>query len=158
MKTIPLTKGKETIVDDEDYEFLMQWKWYASKIGRSWYALRSTFSSGKRGSVYMHREIVQPEKGQEVDHINHNGLDNRRSNIRLCSHKENLTNVRPRIGYTSHYRGVHWYKNYQKWCARIMAGGQNFHVGYFDDEKEAAKAYNEAAIKHHGEFARLNDI
>ena len=106
---IPLTQGKYAIVDTEDYDWLMQWRWFAVKNGRTYYAGRNTYlvqTGGlKRTRIHMHRVIMQTPLGSEIDHCNHNGLDNRKCNMRICTHAENLQNQRQTKHCTSKYKG-----------------------------------------------------
>lgn len=160
MKEIKLTQGKVALVDDEDYEYLNQWKWhYEYRKGRnpeSGYAVRNMFvSKGKFVKVRMHRVIMNAPTGVQVDHINHNGLDNRRSNLRLCSSAENQYGKRA-IPHSSRFKGVTWNKRDKKWQALIMKNGKTTSLGYFTSEYEAAKAYDKAAALIFGEFAKLN--
>lgn len=163
MKEIHLTKGQRTLIDDEDHKWLNQYKWFARKgsNGVGYYAIRSSKRiNGKQFDIRMHRIIMQLKRGdsKEVDHINGNGLDNRRSNLRTCTRQQNQFNSRPRIG-TSKYKGVTWFEingKYGKWCAKIRKSGKTTHLGYFKDEIEAAKAYDAKAKILFGEFARPN--
>jgi hypothetical protein len=104
----------------------------------------------------MHRMVVNAPKGLFVDHINHNGLDNRKANLRICTNLQNLRNKRPKTGCTSEYKGVHWCKGRNKFRANIYLNKKAIHLGYFHDEIAAAKAYDEKARELFGEFAYLN--
>jgi AP2 domain-containing protein/HNH endonuclease len=108
--------------------------------------------------VPLHRLIMNAPADKEVDHINGDTLDNRRCNLRICSHKENLRNQKLPKNSKSGYKGVTWYKRIKKWRSHIRLNKKQIHLGYFDDIKLAANAYNEAAIKYFGEFAKLNDL
>ena len=150
MKTINLTRGMVAIVDDQDYEWLSQFKWYYCPVG---YAARR--QNGKH--IYMHRLIAGAKPGEYVDHINRNKLDNRRSNLRICTRQQNQHNQGPRRG-TSRYKGVSYRKDTGKYSAQIHFNGKKISLGSFATEDEAALAYNEAARKYHGEFAYQNKI
>ncbi|MFA6281244.1 MAG: AP2 domain-containing protein [Candidatus Omnitrophota bacterium] len=165
MKTIQLTRGKVALVDDADYEELNKYKWQAKKNKLTFYATRTVIIGDikssrnplrKRTSVLMHREIVNAAKGWDVDHANHNGLDNRRTNLRLCSRSENQGNRINSCNSTSKYKGVSWDKVKRKWRARIACGKKNTSIGRFNSEIEAAKAYDKKAKELFGEFAYLN--
>lgn len=158
MKEIPLTQGKVALVDDEDYGWLNQWKWCAYKGGNSSYAVRGIKKNGKRTLSKMHREILGTPKGMLTDHRNSNGLDNRRDNLRICNKFQNGMNRGKNDNNKSGYKGVCWHKASKKWRASIHINGKQIHLGLFNANKEAAIIYNEAAIKHFGEFGRLNDI
>lgn len=162
MKTIILTQNKETLVDDEDYEFLTQWKWYAWRCGRTYYAIRNDYSvKGKPSSVRMHRLLMNPLKGQSIDHLNHDGLDNRRSNLRIVRHLENAMNRNKSIKYTSSfYKGVSKYIRNENvlWRSRIGLYGKKISLGIYTTQVEAAEAYNRKAEELFGEFAELNKI
>lgn len=106
----------------------------------------------------MHREVMKVTKGQFIDHKNGNGLDNQKSNLRLCSNQENSRNQRLKVSNTSGYKGVSWSKQLNNWAVQIRINGKKVHGGYFLDKEEAAKKYNELAKQYHGEFANLNII
>lgn len=153
MKEITLTQNKIALVDDEDYALVSQFKWHAcyDKSKDGWYA-RSSRGKGPPGLVNMHRLIMQP--GQlEVDHVNGDSLDNRRSNLRLCTRRQNSMNQKNHKNSTSKYKGVSWYTRENCWRAAITVYGNYKLLGYFDNEKEAAQAYRVAAQKYFGEYA-----
>lgn len=157
MRRIELTKGKHALVDDEDYELLTRWKWYAHNPADGlWYALRNSrvCEGPPRRTIRMHSVVL----GRPwVDHVDGNGLNNQRTNLRACSHAQNQANSRGR-GSTSKYRGVYWHKKGRKWQACITVKNKTLHLAWCDEEKEAARAYNEAALRYFGGFARVNDI
>ena len=160
MKKIPLTQGKVALVDEEDYEYLMRWKWYLYEANGQCYAVRnerfSTEHGHARRTVRMHREIMHTPKTLYVDHINHNGLDNRKCNMRHCSSRENQGNRLLTKACSSQYKGVN--KHDGKWQARIGHKYKQLYIGFYDTEAEAARAYNHKALEIFGEFARLNQI
>lgn len=151
MKVIPLTQGKFAIVDDEDYEFVSRYKWHANKNGNVWYARRTD-----RGRTIMMHWLIMG--GKNVDHINGNGLDNRRENLRFATTTEQARNRPSQKGSTSRYKGVSWNSAQGKWVVKIGGSKPVSHLGYFKTEQDAARAYNEEAVKRFGEFARLNEI
>lgn len=161
VNNIPLTHDKFAIVDAEDYKWLNQWKWNYHSAG---YAVRGKYGgivNGKSKSItiLMHRVIMGCSLGQEIDHINGNRLDNSRSNLRVCSSSQNKQNqIRRSKNKTSKYKGVCWFKPTQQWRAEITVNKVTRGLGYFDNEDNAATAYNEAARKDFGEFAQLNSI
>lgn len=157
-QTIPLSQGKVALVDDVDHEWLSQWKWYAAKGEVTYYARRSIWKNGKTKDIQMHRAILNAPLGKLVDHINRNGLDNRRCNIRVCTPSQNLMNARKRRDCLSRYKGVSWNARDQRWQAYIKIDYRQQALGQFRNETEAALAYNEAARELFGEFARLNEI
>jgi hypothetical protein len=156
-RRIPLTQGKYAIVDPEDFERLNKHKWYAVRDTRTFYAHRKKRVGKKYVSIGMHREILDPPGHLVVDHINHNGLDNRKANLRLATSAQNSYNRRQlRKNKSSKYIGVSWKERTKKWAAIICYKRENIIIGYFKDEIQAAKAYDKAAKKYHGQFASLN--
>ena len=155
MKEISLSQDMIVLVDDEDFEYLSQWKWHLlrQKEPYAQYAIRHIWRNGKRTTISMHRQILETPKGMVSDHINGNGLDNRRENLRICSQSNNSMNRKPQKG-TSLYKGVTADGN--KWTARIKTLGKIYNLGTFNSEIEAARTYDSAAKKMFGEFARIN--
>ena len=159
MKEIQLTQGKVALVDDEDFEYLNQWKWYANNLCGKFYAVRSKRINKKyAGYLLMHRVIMNPIKGFVVDHCNGDTLNNTKSNLRVCTYSQNRMNSVKTVYNKSGHKGVCWHKTGNKWVSKIEINKTVHYLGLFYDLKEAAKAYNEAAIKFHGEFAKLNVI
>ena len=156
---IPLTKGKTALVDDNDYPYLITYCWFSSKGGDTYYA-RCHYSSDSRKQklVYMHRMIMNAEKHQLIDHIDHNTLNNQRSNLRICTNRDNLRNTIKRKGTTSDYKGVYLQLPGCKWISRITINNNPsaLYLGSHNLEIDAAQAYDRAAIIHFGDFARLN--
>lgn len=153
MKVIYLTQGKIAIVDDEDFEKLSQYKWFAhnDKNFRLWYVMRKAGSK----HLYMHRVVLNVPKDLEIDHINGDGLDNRKSNLRICTRQENTRNKRKGKG-TSKYKGVYWNKKVRKWHTQIVVNHRRIYLGLFEDEREAALQYDVFAEKYFGGFAKPN--
>lgn len=161
MKEIPLTKGCVALVDDEDFEWLSQWKWYAHRgCGSGPWAERNSSpkDNGKRSPVLMHRQIMNAPLDRDVDHRDHCMLNNQKANLRVCTTAQNMANSRKSKGCSSRFKGVCWAKGHKKWRARIGVDGRLKHLGYFDEEVEAALAYNKEAIKTWKEFALPNNV
>lgn len=154
MKTIQLTQGKVALVDDADYEWLNQWKWYAFRNPTIFYAGRSIIKNGVKKMILMHRIIINAKKDKMVDHKDHDGLNNQRYNIRACTRSQNMQNQSS--GGSSKYLGVGWVKSANKWESRIKSNDKRKFLGHFKTELEAAIIYNIAARKYHGEFANPN--
>jgi ribosomal 50S subunit-recycling heat shock protein len=154
MKEIQLTQGKVALVDDEDYEYLNQWKWHIHNSRGYYYAARNI----NGGKLFMHRAIIKPTKDVFIDHVNRLTLDNTKINLRICTKAENCRNRKISTLNTSGYKGVAYIKNLNKYRATIRFNNKQMHLGYYIIPIDAARAYNEAAIKFHGEFANLNKI
>ena len=158
MKQIPLSQGKFALVDDDDYERIIQiGRWCVARR----YAVRvekKGYRKQKQHTVYMHRIILNAQKGTQIDHVNGNGLDNRKCNLRICTPLENSRNKGVSKNNKSGFKGVSWFKLNGKWRAYIDVDGKKVYLGFFNCSIKAAKAYNEAAVKYFGEFARLNEI
>lgn len=162
MPIIQLSQGKTALVDVEDFEMLSKFKWQHHFRG---YAYRDQYIGmtgevGKRRGVHkkvwMHREIMKTPKNMVTDHINGDRLDNRRSNLRICTQSQNQANSLLRKTNTSGYKGI----SHQKygWIARLGVDGKRLYLGWFKNKEEAIKAYNQAANKYYGDFIRLNSI
>jgi len=158
-RLIRLAQPKYAKVDPADYKRLRGYEWIAKKGRNSFYALRRvpTGKAGKKALVYMHQEIIEVPEPMVVDHINHDGMDNRRANLREATYSQNMCNVRKRSG-TKHskYRGIYWKKKNRKWGATIGFEKKRIHLGYFRNEIDAARAYDRAARRYHKDFACLN--
>lgn len=155
MKEIQLTQGKFALVDDEDYDYLISLKWSTRNHSGNSYACYSYVSKGKRNSFPMHRLIMGViNKTVIIDHIDHNGLNNQKSNLRICSRQQNSCNRSLTKNSFSKYKGVTFRRN--RWHSRICINRKNIPLGYFKNEIDAAKSYDKGAKKYHGEFANLN--
>ncbi len=159
MKELELNEGKKAVVDDSEYGHLIKFHWYVDQNG---YVVRRDRGKKSERTFYMHRQIMGDPKYLVVDHVDRNPLNNSISNLRLCFQKNNSTN---RIGWakksTSPYKGVFYRGNRKQknpWVASITYERKQHHLGQFPDSRSAAKAYNKAARKYHGEFALLNKI
>ena len=158
MKTLKLTQGKIAKIDDCDYEEIKEHSWFAHRskkknIKDTWYAGTNIRINGKLKTIHLHTFIMNTPKSYDIDHINGDGLNNQRSNLRICTRSENLRN-RKKVTGTSKYKGVSFYKTTKKWRSQI----DGKHLGLYDTEEEAAKVYNNFAICLFGEFAKINLI
>ena len=166
MREIPLTQGKVALVDDEDYEWLMQWKWhvaYRKSRRTDFYAIR-TFKDSRQahpGAVLMHRALAERwglPFSERYDHKDLNGLNNQRHNIRPASGSQNAQNTPKRKGATSRFKRVSWDKEQRKWRVVIYLNGRAIHHGRFSKESDARRVADAAALKYHGEFACLDSM
>jgi len=165
MKTIRVSQGRIALIDDDDFDRVSQYKWSAvmpfnpGKTGKTYYAHRSIKINGKWTHISLHRFIMNAEKGVQVDHADGNGLDNQKSNLRLCTHVQNSMNKK---GWSKHgLKGLGFIKDCipsRQWRASIRVNKKLIHIGLYASKIDAAIAYNIAAIKHFGEFAKLNPI
>lgn len=157
---IPLSNGMFALIDDEDHPLISKYKWHAVKGWNTHYARSWAPGNikGKGHKIYMHRLILGITAGEYVDHKNGNGLDNRRSiNLRKCTTRENSRNSAPRKNAKSQIKGVSWCKQTGKWAASIRVNGKPKWLGRFNCEKQAGNAYDIAALKYFGKFARTNN-
>jgi hypothetical protein len=163
MKIIKLSTGEEVLVDDIDYEYLSQFKWYRttpSQCPNVTYARR--YKTGSTTFIFMHREILaktvdRPLTSKEIsDHIDHNGLNNQRHNLRITDNQGNGRNKKAYKGSKSKYKGVSWHQGTKSWQVFISIGKKNKYLGQFDSEEKAAEAYDVAALDLFKEFACLN--
>lgn len=161
-RIIPLTQGQVTLVDAEDYEWLMKWSWYAAwmKCTQSFYAARTTPRdplTGKQRRIFMARAIVNAPSGVLVDHRDNDTLNNRRCNLRISDRSQNGWNRRKLSAGHSRFKGVS--RNHKGiWIASIRIKGRPIHLGRFAAEVDAVAAYNAAAVKYFGEFAKPSEI
>ncbi len=158
MIQVPLRNSSSVaLIDEVDADVVLRLNWYLSSSGAGpWgYALAKPYIDGVQPSIWMHRLILGATKGQYVDHRNHEGLDNRRFNIRLCTQSQNNANARSKRGQSG-FRGVYRTQSGRPWVAKVQVDNKIITIGRFDDKACAALAYDDAAIRFFGEFATLN--
>jgi len=167
------THGTFTVLyDAEDHDKVSAHRWRAQKDSKNkdkfyvstniphpaggWYCSPNGHRQRRQATLSIHRLITEAPKGMHVDHINGNPLDNRKSNLRICTHAENSNNTGPRKNNTSGYKGVYWAKRNKRWLAQITHNGKQVYIGHYKDKEEAARAYDAKAKELHGEYAYLN--
>jgi hypothetical protein len=156
---IPLSRGKVALIDAADLELVSRHRWFAncnSLSDRIWYAQATVWKHGSPTTIQMHRLLTNAPPGVQVDHRNHNGLDNRHANLRFATPSQNGGNARLSRGNSSGYRGVFWETAAGKWRSQIRVDGKRRHLGVFTNKWDAAQAYNAAALEAFGEFAYQN--
>lgn len=163
MKLLSLNYGPPSKVDDDVHAWASRWKWsydrgYASRRKYVQTIYTDGVSKQKYTKLYLHREIMATKSGEQVDHINGDGLDNRRKNLRICTQRQNTFNRRKQTNCRSGFKGVYWHKKAKKWASEVRADGTKYYLGLFESPIDAALAYNQAAQKYHGKFARLNKV
>ena len=161
MRELELSGGNSCLVDDDDYDFLNQFKWWCSDNGDGYKCARRTHPAAGKPDIRMHRMLTAAMPGDMVDHKDGNSLNNQRSNLRLCTRSQNTANSKPQESKKySNYRGVSVVKDRTKtrqyWTAQARKDGVLHHVGCFPTEEDAALAYDKKAVELHGEFAKIN--
>lgn len=154
MKTIYLSQGRTCIIDDVDFDTVSQYKWSFDPKG---YAFRNS-PRPNRKVIYLHRFLLQPKQKEYCDHINGDKLDNRRSNLRICTNAQNTRNRKIGINNTTGFKGISWNKRDKMWYASLVKDGKKIYLGCSKSKKQAAEYYNEGAEEHFGSFALLNAI
>ncbi len=158
MIEIPLTQGQIALIDNEDYDLVSQYKWCAwwDHLGKRYYSQTGIGCKPHRHTVQMHRFILGlTDPKMHTDHINGNGLDNRRCNLRACSPSQNKCNTKKQINNASGYKGVYLHKQAKRWRAAIQLHNKRISLGLYGTPEEAYAAYCKAALELHGEFAHL---
>lgn len=156
----PKAAGRVALVDSQDRRLVAGYSWRVLEVKRegrrtATYACAQVSRDGREVTVYMHRLITG---WPMTDHINHDGLDNRRRNLRPATSAQNAANRRPHIGSSSRYKGVGWNRRGRNWTAVINVGGRRWYLGHFTNEEDAALAYNAAALDAYGDYAWLNPV
>lgn len=156
MISIILSNGMTSTVDAQDAD-LLQYTWHGKQNDNGvWYAYRAEKKHGRQTNIYMHRQITKAATGTEVDHWDGNGLNNCRYNLRVCTTSQNQCNRKKSANKTSQFKGVSWHKRAGKYRAYIKLHGKTISLGYYEDESQAARAYNIKAHELFGQYARLN--
>jgi hypothetical protein len=152
---IPLTRGYQAIIDVESLELVSAYNWYAVRNKAIIYAARTTIIGGKKKTIFMHREVISTPKDMHTDHIDGNGLNNTRANLRHVTHNENMQNRSNLSSNTSGIKGVHFDKKANRWIAQIRVNKKRIYLGCFVSAADAKTAYASASKKYHGKFGRL---
>ncbi len=156
MIKVPLTQGKFALIDDEDFDLVNSFKWYACKYKNTFYALTNVKLGNKQTTISMHRFILNSKPNEHTDHKNHNTLDNQKHNIRKCTNSQNHMNRKSHRESSSKFKGVCWHKIHKRWIAQIRLRGKLIFLGYSKNEIEAAGAYDKKAKELFRGFALLN--
>lgn len=158
--TIPLTQGQAAVIDDADAALIARYHWWAAKRPHTYYAVtKIKVTPGRRGRrriLHMHQLIMGDPPGMQVDHVNRDGLDNRRANLRVATQSQNKANSGRYRNNASGFKGVYWRRSHQQWEAQITHQGRRYHLGYFRSPEDAARAYDAKARQLHGAFASCN--
>lgn len=158
-KYISLNKGNCTIVDNDEYEKFGNLTWFiCNGYAKRSFRLKSVERSKSNRQAHLHREILNAPKGMCIDHINGDKLDNRKSNLRLCTNQENIRNSKVMIKNTSGFKGVSWMKSKSKWRARIKVNMREIHLGLFASKLDAVRCYNKGAKRYFSDFAYINKV
>lgn len=145
--------GMFAIIDEADAELVSQFVWIPSLCDGKWYV--QAWDKSRKRHIYLHRFLTGARRRRRVDHVNHDGLDNRRENLRVCSNAQNMWNRKgPQRNNRSGYIGV--YRKRSKWSACICTNGKTRYLGVYETPEEAARVRDAAAKKYHGQFAALN--
>jgi len=152
---VPLTRGCEAIIDATDASKVAGLNWMARPSVYTSYAYRTDYSGPKKRFIHMHRVIMGDQCDAEIDHIDGDGLNNRRDNLRVATGSQNNCNMRTRKDNTSGFKGVSWRKSCMKWRAYISLSGEQMHLGYYETPEDAHAAYTEASLNFHGSFGRV---
>jgi hypothetical protein len=152
---LPLSKNKYALVDDEDYPKVSKHKWFVIQRGKSEHACRTVIENGNKRTEYLHRALLNPNSNEVVDHINGNGLDNQKANLRLCTKQQNSWNSDKNTKNVSGYKGVSFEKTTGKWRVRIRKDGKSYSYGLYEQAEEASKVYLEKAQELFGQYARI---
>lgn len=155
---VKLKNNHTLLIDDADWNLVKNFKWTAHKKppNNCYYAIATDYSSGKKKTIYLHNLLINKPSAFTIDHINGDGLDNRRQNIRLATKSQNAGNQKLRANNKTGFKGVCFHKQHKLYMATIKVNYKGIHLGYFKTPESAAKAYDKAAIKHFGKFAKLN--